>query len=99
MGVQWDCTSATCILKIYYSFRREIFYKNLTEFCIPMKLIGLIIMCCNGTYSTVRIGEHLSSAFLIQDDLKQGEALSPLLLKFVLKYAIRKVRKRGVGIE
>jgi hypothetical protein len=42
-------------------------------------------MFLNETYSGVRIGKHLSRAFPIQNGLKQGDALSPLLLNFALE--------------
>jgi hypothetical protein len=42
--------------------------------------------------SNVRIGKHLSHNFPIQDGLKLGDALSPLLFNFALEYAIRKVQ-------
>jgi hypothetical protein len=45
-----------------------------------MKLVRLISMCSNGAYNRVRIGKHLSDNFPIQNGLKQGDALSPLLL-------------------
>jgi hypothetical protein len=41
-----------------------------------MKLITLIKMYLNETYSKVRIGKHLSVKFLIQNRLKRGDALS-----------------------
>jgi hypothetical protein len=50
-------------------------------------------MCLNETYSTVRIGKFQSDKFPIQNDLKQGDALSPLLLNFALTYAIRRVQE------
>jgi hypothetical protein len=37
-----------------------------------MKLVRLIKMCLNETYSKVRIGKHLSDNFPFQNDLKQG---------------------------
>jgi hypothetical protein len=43
-------------------------------------------------YSEVRIDKHLSDSFPIQNGLKQGDALSPLLFNFALEYAIRKVQ-------
>jgi hypothetical protein len=58
--------------------------------------VGLIKMCLNETYSRVRIGKCLSDKFTIQNGLKQGDALSPLLFKFALEYATRGVKqKRG----
>jgi len=55
-----------------------------TEFGMPLKLVRLINMCSNETYSKARIGKNLSDAFLIQNGLKQGDALSPLLSNFAL---------------
>jgi hypothetical protein len=34
-------------------------------------------MCLNEMYSKVRKGKHLSDSFLIQNGLKQGDALLP----------------------
>jgi hypothetical protein len=56
-----------------------------------MKLVRLIKMCSAETCSKVRISIHLSDTFPIQNGLKQGDALSPLLINFALEYAIRKV--------
>jgi hypothetical protein len=63
----------------YDSVRREVLYTILTEFRVPVKLVRLIKMCLNITHSKVRIGKHLSDISPIQNGLKLGEALSPLL--------------------
>jgi hypothetical protein len=62
------------------SFRREVLYTILIEFGIPMKLVALIKMCLNETCSRVRIGKNLSDKFTVRNGLKQGDALSSLLL-------------------
>jgi hypothetical protein len=49
-----------------------------------MKLGRLIKMCLNETYSKVHVNKHLSDNFPIQNGLKQGDALSPILLNFAL---------------
>jgi DNA gyrase/topoisomerase IV subunit A len=59
--------------KAYDSVRMEVLYHILIEFCIPMKLVRLIKMCLNATYSRVRIAKKISDMFPIRTGLKQGD--------------------------
>jgi hypothetical protein len=76
--------------KTYDSFGKEVLYNVLTESGLPRKLVGLIKMCLNKTYSTVCIGKYLCEIFPNQNGLKQGDALSPLLFNFAMDSAIRR---------
>jgi hypothetical protein len=56
--------------KSYDSVKGEVLYNI---------LIGLIKMCLNEMYSKIHIGKHLSDNFTIQNGVRQGDALPPLL--------------------
>ena len=85
--------------KLYDSVRREVFYNILFEFGIPKKLVSLIKMCMNETYSTVQIGKHLSDMLPVRKGLKQGDALPPLLFNFDLQNTIRRVQVNQDGLK
>jgi hypothetical protein len=70
--------------KVCDSVKREVLYNILVESGMPKKLIRLIKMCLNETYSKVRIGKLLSDKFPIPNGFKQGDALSPLLFNFAV---------------
>jgi len=59
-------------------------YNNLTEFDIPMKMVRLIKICLNVTYTMIWVGKNLSDIFPIKNSSKQGDASSPLPFNFAL---------------
>jgi len=97
LDTKWEYNDAVHQIFIEFktacdSVRREVLYNILIQFGIPTRMLRLIKMCLTETQSRDRIGNHLSDMFSIKSGLKQGDALSPLLLNFPLEYAIRGVR-------
>jgi hypothetical protein len=50
-----------------------------------MKLVRLTEMCVNKNPDKVQADKHLSDTFKIQNVLKQGDSLQPLLLSIALE--------------
>jgi hypothetical protein len=74
-------------------------YTALVQLVTPMKLVVLINVCINKTYSKTRwpVGTYLSDAFRIENCLKEGHFLSSLVFHFCLEYAMRSVQLNREG--
>jgi hypothetical protein len=64
-----------------------------------MKLIWLIKTCLNETYNQFHIGIYFSNMFPIQNDIKHGHDLMPLLSNFALKYSTQKAQENQAGLK
>jgi hypothetical protein len=69
--------------KVYDSVRKEVLYNILIEFGIPMVLVSLIKIYVNKTCNKIRIDKHLPDRFRMQNGLKYGDILSPLLFNLL----------------
>jgi hypothetical protein len=47
----------------------------------------------------MRVGKYKSDKFPIQNGLKHGDALSPLLFNFAVGYTIRRVKENQEGLK
>jgi hypothetical protein len=83
----------------YDSFRRQLLYIIRIEFSELIKLDRIIEMYLNDTSYKIHIGTYLCNMIHIQNDLKQGDALLPLLFNFALEYVIRKVQESQVELK
>jgi hypothetical protein len=63
-----------------------------------MKLVSLIKMCQNETYSNARLRNYLSDMFPIKKK-KKKDALLPLLFNFPLEYTFRGVQVNQDGLK
>jgi len=80
MGIKRSSASALYRLQESYDFvRRKFLYNNLIDFGVHMKLVRLIKICLNATYSRVRVGMDLSDMSPIRNGIKQGDILLSLL--------------------
>lgn len=73
----------------YDSVLRVELWNAMAELSIPQKLIRMTKACICDSRSRVRVGDMVSDIFDINNGLRQGDALSPLLFNVALEKATR----------
>jgi hypothetical protein len=66
---------------------------------VRLIIIIIIIIIINETYCIFLVGKHLSDRFSVENGLKKGDALSPLLFNFDLECAIRRFQVNLEGLK
>jgi hypothetical protein len=79
-GEKWDYTEIVRQLfidvkKASDSVRREVLYAILIEFGMPMKLVRLIEMCLNETYSKVHVVSSARSSYKTRNQNEKQNTL------------------------
>jgi hypothetical protein len=70
------------IRKVFDCVSREELQKCFIEFGIPTKLVWLVKICLSETCGKVHLDKCLLNTFPIQNGLKQGDSLLPLVFNF-----------------
>ena len=80
----------------YDSIARDSIWKALEDIGVPKKIIQITKQCIGNSKAKVRIGNRNTDTFSINNGLKQGDGLSPLLFNIVLDMAIKNA---NIGLE
>jgi hypothetical protein len=59
-----------------------------------MKLVRVLKMCLNETYSRVRVGVYVSDMFPFKNGVETRDTLTPLLFHLAVEYVIRTVEEQ-----
>lgn len=69
------------------------------KFGIPEKLVNLVKITVEGSQCKVKVNGQISSPFLVNTGVRQGDGTSPLLFNIALEEALKKVKASTTGIH
>jgi hypothetical protein len=84
--------------KAYDSVKRELLYNIQLEFGIPKKLVKLIKMCLNETYSKVSVGKFLSDNIPCSE-WPETRCSIAIALEFCIRICHQESPENQVGLE
>ena len=87
------------LTKAYDTVNRQLLWKVLAKAGIPQELIGLIKAFHDGTQACVRIEGEDSAYFSVNQGLRQGCVLAPLLFNLFFAAVLQVVKKRILADE
>lgn len=85
--------------KAYDSLNRKKLWYKMERFGIPDKLINLVRTTVEGSQCKVKINGQLSSPFLVNTGVRQGDGTSPILFNIALEEALKRVKASNLGIH
>jgi sorting nexin-29 len=75
----------------YDHINREKLYEAMIHFHIPVKIIRLVRLTMRSTESHLRVQTELTDSIAIEQGLKQGDGLAPLLFNLPLEFILRRL--------
>ena len=71
--------------RVYDSVNKKEMYKSLGELGINEKLITMVHLTLERTENRVRVKSRTSQKFVVREEVRQGDPLSPVLFNIILE--------------
>lgn len=85
--------------KVYGIIHRESLYNIMTEFGVPKKLKGLIMIFMEEIQYQIRVDQAFPETFKVETGLKQGYKLYPILFNVALEKLVREMHREATSME
>ncbi|KAL4099073.1 hypothetical protein QTP88_023562 [Uroleucon formosanum] len=83
----------------YDSINGKSLWKAIDKLGVPSKITRMIRACVQNSKCIVKFNGHLSKAFMINTELKQGDALSSMIFNITLEKVVRNALNTGIGVK